>query len=177
MILLILSLNEITRNYNRPWKIILPRSRWSRSRKTKKKKEKITTKLLYQKEHESREVGEHWNRAERSHVYAVMQNPIESDPCPPSCFFLCIADNPTGELSGRGKTITFSTSPPRRAQARYDGQGKIAHGGTDDWIGTKLRYGANFLRLRGRYPFSSLYESHARASHDSSLPFQRLSDR
>lgn len=48
--------------------------------KWKKKKEKITTKLLYQKEHESREVGEHWNRAERSHVYAVMQNPIESDP-------------------------------------------------------------------------------------------------
>lgn len=44
------------------------------------RKMKKNYKLLYQKVHEWREVGEHWNETEGSHVYAVMQNPIESDP-------------------------------------------------------------------------------------------------
>lgn len=66
-------LESTMKNYSSPFSVI-------EVKENEKKKEKITIKLLYQKEHESREVGEHWNRAERSHVYAVMQNPIESDP-------------------------------------------------------------------------------------------------
>lgn len=162
------------KNYSSPFSVI-------EVKENEKKKGKNYYQVIVS---EGARVKRSWRTLKQSRAFTRVRGNAESDrigsrrfPVLPLVFFLCIADNPTGELSGRGKTITFSTSPPRRAQARYDGQGKIAHGGTDDWIGTKLRYGANFLRLRGRYPFSSLYESHARASHDSSLPFQRLSDR
>lgn len=86
-----------------------------------------------------------------------------------SFFFLYVADNPTSELSGRGKTITFSTSlsrwgrgKPSQPRLRWPGKNCTRRNRRLDRHKASLR--GKFSKASRPYPFSSLSESHVRTA-------------